>query len=45
MSRNRVSSLVLTDAAGAPVGIVTDRDLRDKVAAAPGTAPSRSGTS
>ena len=33
MSRNRVSSLVLTDAAGAPVGIVTDRDLRDKVAA------------
>jgi len=33
MSRDRVSSLVLTDAAGAPVGIVTDRDLRDKVAA------------
>ena len=33
MSRNRVSSLVLVDAAGAPVGIVTDRDLRDKVAA------------
>lgn len=33
MSRNRVSSLVLTDAAGAPVGIITDRDLRDKVTA------------
>jgi CBS domain-containing protein len=33
MSRNRVSSLMLTDAADAPVGIVTDRDLRDKVAA------------
>jgi CBS domain-containing protein len=33
MSRNRVSSLVLTDAAGAPVGILTDRDLRDKVTA------------
>jgi CBS domain-containing protein len=33
MSRHRVSSLVLTDAADTPVGIVTDRDLRDKVAA------------
>jgi CBS domain-containing protein len=34
MARNRVSSLILTDAAGAPVGILTDSDLRDKVAAA-----------
>jgi CBS domain-containing protein len=33
MSRNRVSSLMLTGDADAPVGIVTDRDLRDKVAA------------
>lgn len=33
MSRNHVSSLVLTGEDGAPVGIVTDRDLRDKVAA------------
>lgn len=33
MSRNRVSSLVFIDAAGALVGIVTDRDLRDMVAA------------
>jgi len=33
MSRNRVSSLVLVDPAGIPVGIITDRDLRDKVAA------------
>jgi CBS domain-containing protein len=34
MSRNRVSSLVLTDEGAAPVGIVTDRDLRERVAAA-----------
>ncbi len=34
MSANRVSALVLTGDAGEPVGIVTDRDLRDKVAAA-----------
>jgi len=34
MSRHRVSSLVLNDAGGAPVGIVTDSDLREKVAAA-----------
>jgi CBS domain-containing protein len=33
MSRNRVSSLVLTEPDGSPSGIVTDRDLRDKVAA------------
>jgi CBS domain-containing protein len=33
MSRNRVSSLVILDAAGNPAGIVTDRDLREKVAA------------
>jgi len=33
MTRNQVSSLVLTDATGTPVGILTDRDLRDKVAA------------
>ncbi len=34
MSSNQVSSLVLSDAGGNPVGIVTDRDLREKVAAA-----------
>ncbi len=34
MSRNRISSLVLVDPEGnVPVGIVTDRDLRDKVVA------------
>ncbi len=33
MSRQRISSLVLTDRDAVPVGIVTDRDLRDKVAA------------
>ena len=33
MSRHRVSSLVISSADHAPVGIVTDRDLRDKVAA------------
>jgi CBS domain-containing protein len=33
MSRHRVSSLVLTGESGAPAGIVTDRDLREKVAA------------
>ena len=33
MSANQVSSLVLSDAGGCPVGIVTDRDLREKVAA------------
>jgi CBS domain-containing protein len=33
MSANGISSLILTDSAGAPVGIVTDRDLRDKVVA------------
>jgi len=33
MSKNRISSLVLTDQDGVPSGIVTDRDLRDKVVA------------
>lgn len=33
MSQKRISSLVLLSADGAPVGIVTDRDLRDKVVA------------
>jgi CBS domain-containing protein len=33
MSHNGISSLVLVDADGVPIGIVTDRDLRDKVAA------------
>jgi CBS domain-containing protein len=31
MSQNRNSSLVLVDTEGIPTGIVTDRDLRDKV--------------
>ncbi len=39
MSRNAISSLVIVDAGNKPVGIVTDRDLRDKVLAA-GRAPS-----
>jgi len=33
MSAGRVSYLVLVDETGHPVGIVTDRDLRDKVVA------------
>jgi CBS domain-containing protein len=33
MSKSRISSLILTDDDGIPVGIVTDRDLRDKVVA------------
>ncbi|RPI36455.1 MAG: CBS domain-containing protein, partial [Nitrospiraceae bacterium] len=33
MSKKHISSLVLTDDDGVPVGIVTDRDLRDKVVA------------
>jgi CBS domain-containing protein len=33
MSGNGISSLVLTDEDNVPVGIVTDRDLRDKVVA------------
>jgi CBS domain-containing protein len=33
MSRRRISSVVVTDGRGVPVGIVTDRDLRNKVAA------------
>lgn len=31
MSQNGISSLVLLDASGVPAGIITDRDLRDKV--------------
>jgi CBS domain-containing protein len=31
MSKSRISSIVLIDSQKAPVGIVTDRDLRDKV--------------
>jgi CBS domain-containing protein len=31
MSEQRISSVVLVDEKGVPVGIVTDRDLRDKV--------------
>jgi CBS domain-containing protein len=34
MSSRRISSLVLLDAAGSPVGIITDRDIRDRVVAA-----------
>lgn len=34
MARHRISSLVLVDASGAPTGIVTDRDIRDRVVAA-----------
>jgi CBS domain-containing protein len=34
MSRNRISSLIVLDAAGAPAGLITDRDIRDKVVAA-----------
>lgn len=33
MSKNRISSLILVDRDGIPAGIVTDRDLRDKVTA------------
>lgn len=33
MSRHRISSLVLLDNDGFPAGIITDRDLRDKVVA------------
>jgi CBS domain-containing protein len=33
MSYHGISSIVITDFHGAPVGIVTDRDLRDKVVA------------
>ena len=33
MSRSRISSLIITDDTGLPVGIVTDRDLREKVVA------------
>jgi len=33
MSENRISSVVITDNRDRPVGIITDRDLRDKVVA------------
>ncbi len=33
MAKNSISSLILIDQDGVPVGIVTDRDLRDKVVA------------
>jgi len=33
MARNRISSTVVVDGAGVPEGIVTDRDLREKVVA------------
>lgn len=33
MSRHRISSLLLTDESGYPSGIVTDRDLRERVVA------------
>jgi CBS domain-containing protein len=33
MSRESISSLVVTDPSGVPVGIMTDRDLREKVVA------------
>lgn len=33
MSRNRISSLIIVDDNGLPVGIITDRDLREKVVA------------
>lgn len=33
MSKRRISSLVIVDGDGVPAGIVTDRDLRDKVVA------------
>jgi CBS domain-containing protein len=33
MSRNRISSLIVLDGAGKPSGIITDRDIRDKVVA------------
>ncbi len=33
MSKNKISSLVLLDPDGFPAGIITDRDLRDKVVA------------
>jgi len=33
MSRNHISSLIVADRNGLPVGIVTDRDLREKVVA------------
>ena len=33
MARNRISSVIVTDAGGLPEGIVTDRDMREKVVA------------
>jgi len=40
MSENRISSIIVVNAEGSPSGIVTDRDLRDKVVAR-GTEPSK----
>lgn len=41
MSKERISSLIVVDPKGAPLGIVTDRDLRSKVVATglPGSNP------
>jgi CBS domain-containing protein len=33
MARNRISSIIITDPSGQPAGIVTDRDMREKVVA------------
>jgi CBS domain-containing protein len=33
MARNRISSVIVSDAGGLPAGIVTDRDMREKVVA------------
>jgi len=33
MTRSRISSLIIVDSAGTPTGIITDRDLREKVVA------------
>ncbi len=33
MSEKRISSIIISDSQGSPLGIVTDRDLRDKVVA------------
>jgi CBS domain-containing protein len=43
MSEQRISSVLLVDNQGIPAGIITDRDLRDKVVAG-GIEPSRSVT-
>jgi CBS domain-containing protein len=33
MGQHKISSLIVTDTSGAPVGIMTDRDLREKIVA------------